>query len=69
MLSIEDALTKIRDSIAPVAIEEVFVTEALGRVLAADVIAEVSHPPQAVSAMDGYAVRAEDVPTAPRPLK
>jgi len=69
MLSIEDALTKIRDSIAPVAIEEVFVTEALGRVLAADVIAEVSHPPQAVSAMDGYAVRAEDVPTAPTTLK
>ena len=69
MLSIEDALTKIRDAIAPVATEEVFVTDALGRVLAADVIAEVSHPPQAVSAMDGYAVRAEDVPTAPTTLK
>jgi molybdopterin molybdotransferase len=69
MLSIDDALTKIRDSIAPVATEEVFVTAALGRVLAADVIAEVSHPPQAVSAMDGYAVRAEDVPKAPTTLR
>lgn len=69
MLSIEDALAKIRDSIAPVATEEVYVTDALGRVLAADVVAEVSHPPQAVSAMDGYAVRAEDVLSAPATLK
>jgi molybdopterin molybdotransferase len=69
MLSIEDALAKIRDAITPVATEEVFVTDALGRVLASDVIAEVSHPPQAVSAMDGYAVRAKDVPTAPTTLK
>ena len=69
MLSIDDALTKIRDAITPVATEEVFVTDALGRVLAADVIAEVSHPPQAVSAMDGYAVRAADVLTAPISLK
>lgn len=69
MLSIEEALKKIRDAIEPVATEEVFVTDALGRVLAADVIAEVSHPPQAVSAMDGYAVRAGDVPKAPTTLK
>lgn len=69
MLSIEEALTKIRDAIQPVATEEVFVTDALGRVLAADVIAEVSHPPQAVSAMDGYAVRAADVPKAPTTIK
>lgn len=69
MLSIEEALSKIRESIAPVATEDVFVTDALGRVLADDVIAEVSHPPQAVSAMDGYAVRAADVPSAPVTLK
>lgn len=69
MLSIEEALEKIRKAIEPVATEEIFVTDALGRVLAADVIAEVSHPPQAVSAMDGYAVRAADVPKAPTTLK
>jgi len=69
MLSIEEALEKIRNAIEPVATEEIFVTDALGRVLAADVIAEVSHPPQAVSAMDGYAVRAADVPKAPTTLK
>lgn len=69
MLSIEEALAKIRDAIKPVATEEVFVTDALGRVLTKDVIAEVSHPPQAVSAMDGYAVRAADVPSAPTTLE
>lgn len=68
MLSIDDALQKIRESVSPVATEDVFVTDGLGRVLARDVVAEVSHPPQAVSAMDGYAVRAADVPMAPATL-
>lgn len=65
MLSIEDALDKIRSGITPLATEEIFITDALGRVLAEDVIATVSHPPQAVSAMDGYAVRAEDASSVP----
>lgn len=68
MLSIEQALERIRDAIQPVATEEVFVTDALGRVLAEDVIATVSHPPQAVSAMDGYAVRHADVASLPATL-
>lgn len=69
MLSIEEALDKIRSGITPLPTEEIFVSDALGRVLAEDVIATVSHPPQAVSAMDGYAVRAEDVPDVPVNLK
>ena len=68
MLSIEEALEKIRSGIRPLATEEIFVTDALGRVLAEDVIATVSHPPRAVSAMDGYAVRAEDVKSVPATL-
>ncbi len=68
MLSIEEALDKIRSGIAPLATEEIFVADALGRVLAEDVIATLSHPPQAVSAMDGYAVRAEDVAKVPATL-
>ena len=69
MLSIEEALEKIRSGIRPLPTEEIFVSDALGRVLAEDVIATVSHPPQAVSAMDGYAVRAEDVASVPVTLK
>ena len=68
MLSIEDALDKIRAAISPIATEEIFVADALGRVLAEDVIATVSHPPQAVSAMDGYAVRAADAAKVPATL-
>ncbi len=34
----------------------------LGRVLAEDLVARVSHPPRRVSAMDGYAVRAAQAP-------
>ncbi|WNJ98510.1 molybdopterin molybdotransferase MoeA [Thalassospiraceae bacterium LMO-JJ14] len=65
MLSIEEALDKIRAGISPLGTEEIFITDGLGRVLAEDVIATVSHPPQAVSAMDGYAVRAEDAASVP----
>ncbi len=43
--------------------------EALGRVLAEDVAARVTQPPVAVSAMDGYAVRAADVAKVPATLR
>lgn len=68
MLSIDEALEKIRSSINLLGSEEIFVSNALGRVLAEDVTATLDHPPQAVSAMDGYAVRAEDVSEVPTTL-
>ena len=43
--------------------------DALGRVLADDMAALRTQPPAAVSAMDGYAVRAADVAQAPATLK
>ncbi len=68
MLTIDQALDKIRADTPPVGTEEIFIADALGRVLAEDVEALVSHPPQAVSAMDGYAVRAADVTDVPATL-
>lgn len=68
MLSIEQALDRIRSSIKPLGSEEIFISDALGRVLAEDVVATLSHPPQAVSAMDGYAVRAADISQVPATL-
>jgi molybdopterin molybdotransferase len=47
----------------------VALNDALGRVLTEDVIALRTQPPAAVSAMDGYAVRASDVNQAPITLK
>jgi molybdopterin molybdotransferase len=69
MISVEEARTRIVAAFSPVAAETVSVADALGRVLAEDVIARVSQPPAAVSAMDGYAVRADDVVTVPVTLR
>ncbi len=51
--------------LAPMTAEDVPVGKALGRVLAADVVAAVALPSFDNSAMDGYAVRAADVAGAP----
>src|SRR5260370_35152181 len=49
--------------------EQVWVVDGLGRVLAEDVAARRTQPPFAVPAMDGYAVRAEDVASVPVELR
>jgi molybdopterin molybdotransferase len=49
--------------------ETVALDDALGRVLTEDLAALRTQPPAAVSAMDGYAVRAADVAQAPVKLK
>src|SRR6185369_13649007 len=49
--------------------EMVSVAAAAGRVLAVSPAARLTQPPSDLSAMDGYAVRAEDVPAAPTTLK
>jgi molybdopterin molybdotransferase len=65
MISVEQALARITAAFGPLAVETVGLGEALGRVLAEDVVARVTQPPAAVSAMDGYAVRAADVAKVP----
>ncbi len=69
MLSVDDALARILGALAPLPAEQIAVADGLGRVLAGDVAARRTQPPAAVSAMDGYAVRAEDVQTVPATLK
>ena len=54
---------------APLAAEQVPLDDAEGRVLAEDLAARRTQPPQDVSAMDGYAVRAADVASAPAHLR
>ena len=68
MISVEEALDRILAAFSPLPAETVGLSEALGRVLAEDVTARVDQPPSAVSAMDGYAVRANDVSTVPAQL-
>ncbi|MEO3431701.1 gephyrin-like molybdotransferase Glp [Inquilinus sp. CAU 1745] len=69
MIAFEEALKRILAEAAPLPAETVGVAEAFGRVLAEDLAARVSHPPVAVSAMDGYAVRAADIAAVPVTLR
>ena len=62
LLSIEEALARVLARARPREAEPVAVEEAAGQVLAAGVAAGVDLPPFASSAMDGYAIRAEDTP-------
>jgi molybdopterin molybdotransferase len=69
MLSVAEARARIVAAFHPLGSEQVGLLSALGRVLAADVAARVTQPPAAVSAMDGYAVRADDVAKVPARLR
>ena len=69
MIPVEEAIRRITRSLRALPAEQVALADALGRVLAEDVASRRRQPPAAVSAMDGYAVRAEDVATLPATLK
>ncbi|KIL99382.1 Molybdopterin biosynthesis protein MoeA [Paramagnetospirillum magnetotacticum MS-1] len=69
MISVEVARETLLTGIKPVGTEVISLSQATGRILAEDLTARVSHPPVAVSAMDGYAVRAEDLAQVPHTLQ
>jgi len=60
VLTVEDALEQILSRIEPLGIERVDVMGALGRVLAEAIVSRATIPPWPNSAMDGYALRAQD---------
>jgi molybdopterin molybdotransferase len=55
-------LALAQDRLGPLPIERVAVAEALGRYLAEPLVARRTQPPADLSAMDGYALRAADLP-------
>lgn len=69
MIPVAEAQQRLIAMIRPLGAEQVPISECLGRVLAEDVSARRTAPPWAVSAMDGYAVRAADVAHVPTRLK
>ncbi len=69
MISVEEALSRLLAPLEPLSHEQISIAEGLGRVLSEDVAARRTQPPFAVSAMDGYAIRAEDVATVPVELR
>jgi molybdopterin molybdotransferase len=68
MLTVRDAHARIVAAFSPLPEEVVSVADAAGRAIAACPQARLTQPPADLSAMDGYALRAEDVPAAPTTL-
>lgn len=67
LLSLDEALARLVASASPrriVQSETISSFDALGRVLAADVMSTLDVPPADNTSMDGYALRAADVPVA-----
>jgi molybdopterin molybdotransferase len=62
LLSLEEAQARVLAAVRPLPAELVPIAEAGGRVVAEDVRARIDLPPFASSAMDGFAVRAADLP-------
>ena len=60
MISVDEARARILAGLHPTPAEILPLAEAWGRVCAADVRARLDQPPADVSAMDGFALRAED---------
>jgi len=60
LLPVEEARARILAALSPTAAETLALPETAGRVLARPVLARLTQPPAAVSAMDGYALRAAD---------
>ncbi len=69
MLTVRDAHARVIAAFEALPSEIVSVADATGRVLAVPPAARLTQPPSDLSAMDGYAVRAADVPAAPATLK
>lgn len=63
LMPVSDALAAVLAGAEPLPEDMISLDEAYHRVLARDVAARRTQPPQAMSAMDGYAVRAADAAT------
>ena len=63
-IELEEAWSRLESRVQPLGIERVPLLHACGRVLAADIEADRDFPPFDRAAMDGYAVRSDDVRNA-----
>jgi molybdopterin molybdotransferase len=68
-ITVEEAQRRVLAEVSAMPAEEVAIADAHGRVLREDVVAPDDVPRADNSAMDGYAVRAEDVVNAPVTLR
>jgi len=64
MIPVDEALDKILSHVLPLGFEKVSLLDALGRVIGEDIYAKRNIPPLDNSAMDGYALKSEDIQKA-----
>lgn len=69
MITVDHALSIVLDAIEPLSLETVPLEQAHRRILAEDLRADIDLPPFDRARMDGYAVRAADVTSAPVTLR
>lgn len=69
MISVAEAIAMVKKNTDVLPPEQVALADALGRVLAEDIVADSDLPPFNRAQMDGYAVRAEDVANVPARLR
>jgi molybdopterin molybdotransferase len=68
LLPVAEAQLRIIEAVGPLPAEQISLADGLGRVLSMEVASRRNQPPMAMSAMDGYAVRAVDVAALPATL-
>ena len=68
MISFDEAIDLMRSEVRPLGTETVAIIEAAGRVTASAIVAQIDAPRTDISAMDGYAVRNEDLAALPAAL-
>jgi molybdopterin molybdotransferase len=71
LISVEEALAEILSRVHPLESERIPILQALGRVLAEEIVSDIEIPPFDNSAMDGYAVQSADIAgaTAESPVR
>jgi molybdenum cofactor synthesis domain-containing protein len=69
MISVAEAIQIVRQHTPTLPPEQVELHHALGRILAQNIVADTDLPPFDRAQMDGYAVRSEDVKSAPITLR
>ncbi len=65
MLSVDEALAIVLENVKPLPCEEVDFGDASGRLLGEDVLSDIDMPPFPRSAVDGFAIRADDLAHVP----
>lgn len=66
LMNVDEALNRILKEIGPLPIQSLLIEDALGKVIADEIVSDINLPPFRSSSMDGFGVRVEDIQGASR---